>query len=236
MGALRDNTTPYTGRIDSYLAGALVAFGAALIRSAAGVAKGAQTADTDAVIGFAVQPADGVVLDNDGFYSNSGRLTSQPDAMRVARDGEIVALVIATADVDIEDGDYLEVASVGGASPGYHGVLQEAGSSAGTVRTTHSVAKARQDVDMGSASYATPASGVSVGDSTITMSAGAITTMGLAEGDFIMLRDVNGNVQLNRVKSLTSTVITLEIPSTVALVVADTDLVNKVFQCRAEIL
>lgn len=234
MAAMRDNTTRYTGRIDSYLAGALVAFGAALIRTAAGVAKGANTADEDAIIGFAVQPDDNVALDYDGFYSNSGKLTSQPDSMRVAREGEIVALVIATSDVNIVDGDYLEVASVGGSNPGYHGVLQEAGSSAGGTKTTHACAKARQDITMGDESYAVPASNVAIGDSTITMSSGAISTMGLSEGDYIMLRDINGSCQVNKVKSLSSTVITLQFPSTVALTVSDSDLVNKLFQCRAE--
>jgi len=51
-----------------------------------------------------------------------------------------------------------------------------------------------------------------------------------------VLEDVNGNAMLNRVKSLTSTVITLELPSTVALTVADSDLVYKVFQVKARIL
>lgn len=83
---------------------------------------------------------------------------------------------------------------------------------------------------------ATPAAGVAIGDAQITMAAGAIATMGLVEGDYVMLRDADGDTQLNRVKSLTSTVITLQEPSTVALTVADNDLVHRVAQIKVKIL
>ncbi|HNQ55817.1 MAG TPA: hypothetical protein PKG66_10400, partial [Methanothrix sp.] len=61
-------------------------------------------------------------------------------------------------------------------------------------------------------------------------------TMGLVEGDYVMLRDADGDTQLNRVKSLTATVITLQEPSTVALTVADNDLVHRVAQIKVKIL
>jgi len=77
---------------------------------------------------------------------------------------------------------------------------------------------------------------VAIGDSAITFTAQNLALLNLSEGDYIVLEDVNGNAMLNRVKSLTSTVITLELPSTVALTVADSDLVYKVFQVKARIL
>jgi len=52
----------------------------------------------------------------------------------------------------------------------------------------------------------------------------------------VVLEDANGDAQLNRVKSLTSTVVTLQLPSTVALTVADGDLVYKVFQIKSIII
>jgi hypothetical protein len=229
--ALRDVTTQKTGMLDSAIAGAgLTPFGAALIRSATDVVNACEVADTDNIKGFACQPANGVVLNKDGFYS-------QYDAVRFARQGEVNALVMALGDTNIVDGDFLEVAAPGGAAPGNHGVLAEAGAGpAGETRTLHSVVQACEDVSLGDESYKTPASNVSVGDEIITMAAGDIATMELAEGGFIMLRDINGRCQVNRVKALTATVITLQLPSTVALVVADGDLVNKIKQCTVRIL
>lgn len=235
MVGLRLSTTPFTGKLDgNYLAGCLTAFGACLVKTAAGIAKPAMTADTDATIGFAVQPSDNVVPDYDAFYTNSGKLTSKPDPIRMARDGEVVGLVVATADVHVEDGDYLEVADLGDGSS-YHGLLQEAGSSRGDIKTTHSKAKARQNITMGDESYKQPTANVEIGDTSATLAAADITALNLQEGNLILLRDVNGDVQVNAVKELTSTTITFLIPSTVQLV-ANTDYIHKVFQCTMEIL
>lgn len=229
MVALKDSTSPYTGRIDSKTAGVgKIAFGAALIRSAAGVVTAAEAANEDAVIGFAVQPANNVVLDDDFFYK-------QYDQVRVARSGEVNALLITTANTSIVDGDFLEVANLGDGTPGAHGLLEEAGNSAGDIRVVTAVAQAQEDVTMGSASYKQPASNVEVGATSATMSASDLAALNLEEGDLIYLRDVDGNGQLNRVKSLTSTVITFQLVSTVALA-ANTDYIHKVFQARVKIL
>ncbi len=230
MAPQRDVNTPYTGAIDGdYAAGGKIAFGAYCIKDSAGVAKAAEAADTEDGIGFAVQPANGVVLDVDGFYSLY-------NAMRLARNGIINALVATLGDTDINDGDYLEVGAWGDAAPGNHGVLAEAGAGPDGQKTLTAVAKALEDVDMGDESYKVPAQNVAVGDKTITFAAADLTALNLSEGDLILLRDINANCQLNRVKSLTSTVVTLQFAATVALTVADSDLVNKVFQCRALIL
>lgn len=226
---LRKVTTPKTGPLSSIPAAGRIAFGAAIINNGTDQAVYASAADTDEILGFAVQPANNVVLRSDGFYQ-------QYDDVPYANSGEINALVIALGATNIIKGDFLEVAALGGAGgSGAWGVLAEAGNQAGGTKTITSVAQAAESVTL-AASMATPASNVAIGDTQITMAAGAIATMGLAEGDYVMLRDADGDTQLNRVKSLTATVITLQEPSTVALTVADNDLVHRVAQIKVKIL
>ena len=226
---LRKVTTPKTGPLSSIPAAGRIAFGAAIINNGTDQAVYASAADTDEILGFAVQPANNVVLRSDGFYQ-------QYDDVPYANSGEINALVIALGATNIIKGDFLEVAALGGAGgSGAWGVLAEAGNLAGATKTITSVAQAAESVTL-AASMATPAAGVAIGDAQITMAAGAIATMGLVEGDYVMLRDADGDTQLNRVKSLTATVITLQEPSTVALTVADNDLVHRVAQVKVKIL
>jgi hypothetical protein len=60
--------------------------------------------------------------------------------------------------------------------------------------------------------------------------------MALSIGDYVLLEDLDGNVQLNRVKSIDSTtVIGLQIPATVALN-GSTDLLTKVYQVAAVLI
>lgn len=226
---LRKVTTPKTGPLSSIPAAGKIAFGAAIINNGTDQAVYASAADTDEILGFAVQPANNVVLRSDGFYQ-------QYDDVPYANSGEINALVIALGATNIIKGDFLEVAALGGAGgSGAWGALAEAGNQAGDTKTITSVAQAAESVTL-AASMATPAAGVAIGDAQITMAAGAIATMGLVEGDYVMLRDADGDTQLNRVKSLTATVITLQEPSTVALTVADNDLVHRVAQIKVKIL
>lgn len=226
---LRKVTTPKTGPLSSIPAAGKIAFGAAIINNGTDQAVYASAADTDEILGFAVQPANNVVLRSDGFYQ-------QYDDVPYANSGEINALAIALGATNIIKGDFLEVAALGGAGgSGAWGVLAEAGNQAGATKTITSVAQAAESVTL-AASMATPAAGVAIGDAQITMAAGAIATMGLVEGDYVMLRDADGDTQLNRVKSLTATVITLQEPSTVALTVADNDLVHRVAQIKVKIL
>lgn len=221
--------------IDMAAAGDNVGFGVALIRSAARTVKGTKDDNSGGVIGFSVQPVNGVTLDYDGFYVASNK-SAVPDVVRVARGGaKINALVIAKANTSIQDGDFLECAPLGNASC-YLGVLNEAGSNAGETNLTTAVAQALEECTITSASYKIPAQDVAIGATTITFSSANLTLLNLKEGDYIVLEDLNGSAMLNRVKSLTSTVITLELPSTVALVANDSDLVYKVFQVKARVL
>jgi co-chaperonin GroES (HSP10) len=220
--------------ISPFAAGDYVGFGVALIRSAARVCKGTMADNADAIIGFSVQPQNGVVLDQDGIYQATND-AGVPDVVRVARKGAVInALVIAKANTSIVDGDYLEAAPLGDASC-YIGVLNEAGTNAGETRVDTALAQALEDCTITNASYKQPTGNVAVGASTITLSSGDMTLLDLKEGDYVLLEDVNGDAQLNRVKSKTATVITLQIPSTVALT-ANTDYVYKVFQVKAVIL
>jgi hypothetical protein len=152
-------------------------------------------------------------------------------------DGYANALVMPNGtDTNIDIGDFLEIAVLGDGTPGPHGLLEEAGSSAGTVFTIATVAKALETVTMGSKSYKIPAASVAVGDTTITMTAGHIATMGIKVGDYIYLEDITGAGQLNRVAGLTSTVITLEVPSTVVLTYTDSDLVTRCYPCLVKVV
>lgn len=232
--ALKDALITRSPQIDPYAAGDYVGFGVALIRTANRVCKGAKDDNDESLIGFSVQPADNVALDKDGFYqaSNNGAV---PDIVRVVRKGtRINALVIAKSNTDIVDGDFLEVAPLGDASC-YIGVLNEAGSNAGDVRTITSVFQAEEDVTIGSSTYKTPVS-VAVGDGTITLSSANLALLNLQVGGYIVLEDVNGKAQLNSVKALSATVISLMFPSTVALTSGNSDLVYKVFQVKGIIL
>ncbi len=234
MSALKD-TLIHAEQLDPFAAGDMIGFGVALIRSSAKTVKGTMADNEDAVVGFSVQPADGVVLDKDGFYQATNN-AGKPDVVRVARPGSIInALVIAKANTSIVDGDYLEAAPLGDASC-YIGVLNEAGSNAGDAKTLTTLAQALEDCSITSSSYKTPAEDVAVGASTITFSSADLALLDLEEGDYIILEDVNGDAQLNRVKSLTETVVTLELPSTVALTALNSDLVYKVFQVKVRTL
>ncbi len=236
MAALKDTLIQAgPAGIEPFVAGDMVGFGVALIRSAAKACKGTKDDNDESVIGFSVQPQNGVVLDKDAFYQASNNL-GKPDVVRVARKGAVInALVIAKANTSIVDGDFLEAAPLGDASC-YVGVLNEAGNNAGETKTLTTLAQALEDCTITSASYKTPAEDVAVGANTITFSAANLVLLDLEVGDYIILEDVNGDAQLNRVKALTSTVVTLELASTVALTALNSDLVYKVFQIKALVL
>lgn len=227
--ALRKVTTAKTGLLSSTPAAGLIGFGVAIMDNGTGQGISVVAADTDEIIGFSCQPANGVVLPEDGFYQ-------QFDDVPYANSGEINALVVALGATNILKSDFLEVAALGVGGSGAWGVLAEAGAGpTGATKTLTSVAQALEPATL-AASNAIPAAGVGIGDTQITMNAGDIAAMGLVEGDYVILRDLDGDTQLNRVESLTATVITLQMPSTVALTVADNDVVQRVAQIRVRIL
>jgi len=203
--------------------------GSAMVRTAAGKAGAVKLTTETNVLGIVID--DPVQMTpNEGFYP-----ANHPLSIKV--EGKVRVNVIPNgADVNIEAGDYLEVADVGSANTGRHGLLEEAGSKAGATKTATSIARALEDVTMGDEGYDV-VSAVAVGDETVTFSSAAkLTAMDLSIGDYVLLEDLDGNVQLNRVKSIDSTtVIGLQIPATVALN-GSTDLLTKVYQVAAVLI
>ncbi|MGC9445315.1 MAG: hypothetical protein ACP5E9_10390, partial [Candidatus Methanospirareceae archaeon] len=104
----------------------------------------------------------------------------------------------------------------------------------GAVREVGSLARALEDVTL--TDIEPVASDVSVGDTSVTLSEANMTNLGLAVGDYIVLENADGDAMINRVEALTSTVITLQLASTVALVANDSDPVHKLHQVEVLLL
>lgn len=209
-------------------AGGVIAFGAAVYRTGASIVKGCLcAAASTAFMGIAVD--DMVEKTIDGFYS-------QYDAVPLVEAGRCRVWVTPDDDdTSIEAGDYLELAVLGSSNTLPVGVFMEAvaGTPAGTVRTTATLARAMEDKTLTSAlKWVKTESGedVAVGDTTVTLT--ATKTALFTVGDYILLEDLNGNVQINRVKSKSGAVLTLEIASTVALT-GDTDYLHILTQVEA---
>lgn len=217
--------------LGDHVAGGVVAFGAAVYRSAASKVKGCLcTAAGTGMVGIAMD--DMIEKTIDGFYSlydsvpiwseGRGRLWVTPDA----------------DDISIEAGDFLELAVLGGSNTLPVGVFMEAvaGTPAGAVRTTKSMAQALEDVTLTTAlKYVKTEAGKSVlvGDTIVTLT--TAKTALFTVGDYILLEDLNGNVMINRVKSKSGAVLTLEIASTVALT-GNTDYLHILTQVEAKLI
>jgi len=209
-------------------AAGIIPFGAAVVYSAAGTVTAAITANDNDILGFA--DMNEVEKTVPGFYA-----TYDPVDIIVGG-GILQAWVIANGSaINVQAGDYLDVAGLGDGSSTSHGILEESGSTAGGTRLDSSVVKAVESKTMGSDSYQVPDT-VAIADTTVTLSAAEVTALDLADGGYILLEDLNGDLQVNRRKTSTSTVITLEKASTVALTSGDSDLVTKMFQVQAVML
>jgi hypothetical protein len=217
-------------QIGTHAAAALIAFGAATMRSAAGTLKATADISNTNILGIAVD--DNVEKTIPGFYS-------QYDAVPLITAGRCRLWVTGTHTTaeDIEAGAYLEIADLGGTNALPLGVFQQMGAEDGsatpTVREATTLARALEDVDL--LDPVVVAAGLSVGGTEVTLSAGNMTALDLSDGDYILLEDLDGQCMINRVSSTTSTVITLQIASTVALANA-TDYVHKLAQCEAMLL
>jgi hypothetical protein len=207
---IRDVRTQRTGIVIPCVADGRIPFGAAVIRSDTyDRVKTAILENTVYVLGFAL--GDETEHTYDGFYEDG-------EPVGVAITGSVNALVAASGNVSLVKGDYLEIIDITTSTMASGvGVLEEAGSSAGEARSAASVAKVLEDVTLTSATYKAPASTPTAGDTTITMTSGDTTLMGLRVGDYIIIRDSDGTTaQINRVIALTDTTITTRIPITVA--------------------
>jgi len=226
VAAIKPVKTARTGATKTYIAASRIPFGAAVVRSAAGTIKIADTADANP-IGFALEDESEHLYD--GFYEAY-------EPVPVALEGTVNALVAFITDADMVEGDFLEVGDFSSGGTDGAGVLAEAGAAAGETKTTTTTGQALEAGDFGAAFYQIPASNVAVGATTITMSAGVVASMGLSIGDFILMADIDGGLQPNRIVDLTATVITLEIPALVALTTANNDLVYRIWQKEIQII
>lgn len=228
----RVERTGVSDYIVSYPAASRIACGAAVVLSSA--TAGSETVkagvNENAIIGLAGNRPEGLTKGKyDGFFE-------QYEQVPII-DNVGYALVSPNgSNTNIDLGDFLDVGAFGSGSTYTHGVLEEQGSTTGTTFAVTCVAKALQSVTMGSSSYKIPASDVAVGDTSITMTSGEPTTMGITVGDYIMLEDLNDDVQINKVASVSATTIGLVIPSTVTLVNSDNDLVTRLYPCLVKLI
>lgn len=232
MAVTRDIRTTNSKSVGSWPAASAIVFGAA-------IAGSTLTQDAETVAPATAQTSILGLADKRKFVPKGGYdgRYEQYDPVPVVGEEGMALVTPNGANVNIDFGDFLEVAALGDGSTSAHGILEEAGSNAGTVFTIATVAKALEAVTMGSGKYKVPASDVAVGATSITMTDGdPITNMGLSAGDFILLEDLDGACQVNKVAAVTATVITLAWPSTVALTVSDNDLVTRLFPCKVKLI
>ncbi len=222
---IRDVRTQNTGIVKTYAASGRIPFGAAVERAGAGTVKTAILEDSVLPFGFAL--SDEVEHTYDGFYESG-------DPVPVAITGTVNALIATIANTNLVAGDYLEIIDITSDTMASGvGVLAEAGGNAGESRSAASVARIFEDVTLGSGTYKAPASTPTAGETTITMTSGDPTLMGLQVGDFVILRDSDGTTaQINRVTAIADTQLTVEIPITVAAV----DYVHAIRQAEVLIL
>ena len=229
--ALKPVRTGNTTGVITQIASAQTAFGAYVARVASKTAKGAPLEDTEGGIGFALE--DSGKHTYDGFYDAY-------DAMPIATSGVVNALVTTIADTSIVAGDFLDVVDLtSGTNTSPIGVLAESGSDAGDTKVAAtSVAQALEDVTLTAAgTYTQTFTSIVAGDTTIAGLTHA--TLGLMIGDYIIIRDADGNaLQLNRVASLPSaTSVGLLIPASIAATGGGgTDYVHRVAQIKVKIL
>lgn len=199
-----------SGPTKTYIAGARIPFGSAVMRSGTlGRIKAAILEDTDEVLGIAC--SDEAEHTYDGFYEIG-------EPVKVALKGSVVnANIITVANTSLVASDYLDVADhTSGVAATGTGLLAESGSDAGETRVvTTNVAQLLEDVTLTSATYKAPSSTPTAGESTIAMTSGDPTLMGLQVGDMILIADANGtDAQVNAVTAITDTQLTVEIPIT----------------------
>jgi len=208
-----------------------IAFGAAVMRYAEGTVKSTRDLTEANILGIAAD--DLVEKTVDGFYSKY-------DPVPIITGGRMRAWITPnhTTAEDVVAGDYLEIADVGGTNILPVGAFQamdaETGTKTADVRQVETLARALEDVDL--LDIEPVAGDLAVGGTEVTLSSANMTNLDLDVGDYILLEDILDQCMINRVASLTSTVITLQIASTVALASGDNDTVHKLAQVEAILL
>ena len=213
----------------SHAAASQIAFGAVVISAAVGTIK-STLATVDNVFGIAMN--DEVEHTVDGFYA-------QYDQVPVVTRGPARAWV-TSANASAENilvGDFLEcVVKNAGAYTRPTGVLAEMGAATGTgsgaVRELRSVARALDDATLFDVE---PLSAeLSAGSQTATLTTGNISNLDLSIGDYLLIEDLSGSGEINRVTGTTATTISLLIPSVATYAIAD--VVHKLVQVEVELI
>lgn len=207
-------------------AASVLPFGAAATYAAAGTVKATLCAAA-AFDMIGIADDDNVEKTIDGFYS-------QYDVVPLITAGRCRVWVTPnnTTAVDIKAGDYLDLAVLGSSNTKSIGVFEESGTTAGETRTAASLARALEDADL--VDCVVPEA-VATGDTTVTLSTANMDTLDLSVGDYILLEDITEHCMINKITALTTTVITLQIASTVVLN-GSSDLVHKLTQCEVMLL
>jgi hypothetical protein len=222
------------GPKESYIAGARIPFGAAVIRSSAGTVVPACLQDILTVLGFA--GSDEEAHTYPGFFE-SGELVP------VSLGGSICyALMGAIAASGAVIGDYLSVIDLGStmAANQYMGIIGENAEStsvAGETRSSYACAKLLEEISIGSDSYKVPASTPTAGESHVHMTVGDIALMGLKVGDYIALRNADSTTgQTNLITALEDDGSTATITFAIPLSVAAVDLVSVIKQAKVLVI
>jgi len=217
-----------SGLATTFIAGGRIPFGAAVTRSAAGVVVAAFTPDL-AILGIAMDDERGHKYD--GFYE-------QYEPVPVVVSGDVRALCCFISNADMVAGDYLELGdfSSHGTTQNW-GVLAEAGSAAGEAPVVTAVAQALEDGDFGSAYYLNVAD-VAAGSATLTLHAGGtLSAFGISVGDYVLIADINGPVEVNRVTATSgTTIMSMAIPLTNPYDQSDGDLVYRLWQKKVKLI
>jgi hypothetical protein len=155
----------YPRDLSRLAAAEIIAFGAAVQRSAAGTIRATRcTADEYNILGIA--DLDLVEKDEEGYFSKY-------DIVPVITAGRYRVFVTAhnTTAADIVAGDYLELADLSSGTNALPvGVFEEAGSQAGGTRTLLSLARALEDVALQNCELV--AADVAIGDTTVRLMTG----------------------------------------------------------------
>ena len=208
--------------LSGYAAGAAVAYGMFVARSADNVVKESGTGYE--YIGVA---CDREVINEDkpGFYETYEPIEIKPNGIAHVW---LMGGLVATA------GDYLKLGAGGyGATTerlGYT-ILDTTGQ-----RTVYSVARVIGGASVGSADFDQVLVGnAAAGDLTLTLDAGKITALALVPGDYIVI-DSDAAQEVNRVVSTTTTTITLQNPCAAAYTTAAAGTVYKLVQVKVLLL
>lgn len=211
----------YNGRtIGDFVAGGRTAYGTVVVRTAAETAKAAAGSAT-AILGVACdrqQPGQ-----TPGFYE-------QYELMEIQVDG--IAMFWLLGGVTIQSGNYFKVATLGAGTENLGLITPESTATTKTVASIGRVVGGATYGDAGNAGYdQVLTADAAISDTVLTLDAAKMTALGLSPGDYIAIGDTD-SAEINIVKSVTSTAITVQNPLTAAFTTAASATVYRLTQVK----